>query len=103
MRKIVITCHTGQCGSDSHEFYEVSDDMTEDDLNLMADECARDNAEMYGIYPESDRVAYEADGDTEDEQYGSNEYSDNIEGYWEDYDPEKHDGFVVGTGVPVFK
>lgn len=43
---------------------------------------------MYGIYPESGRGEDEEDSD---------DYSDDINGWFELYDPEQHDGLRVGT------
>lgn len=57
--------------------------MTNEILDGDAWEFAVNNAEMYGVYPYPEDL--DEDEDTE-------EYSDNIEGYWEDYDPEEHDG-----------
>lgn len=61
----------------------------------MADfayECAKEHAAMYSIYPcdEYDDDEVEANLDN---------YSDNIEGYCEEYCPELHDGYTI-TGTP---
>lgn len=86
MRKIYFKYHTGYCGMDSVEVVEFSDDVSEGELNDYAYQGALDNAETYGIYP-TDYTSEEVDDDED-----SDNYSDNIEGYWEDYDAEKHDG-----------
>jgi hypothetical protein len=75
---------------DSHEFWEVSETATDDELNELCWERAKENAEAYGIYPYSE-YAEEPDFDEDDEQY-----SDNIEGSFQDYNPDKHDGYRVG-------
>ena len=90
-RKIVLFLHTGYCGMDACEFWEVSDTTTEDELCALAWDRAKDNAEMYGIYPREE-YCDEPDYDEDDEQY-----SDGIEGSFEDYDSHKHDGYRVGS------
>ena len=90
MRKIVLFLHTGYCGMDAWEFWKVPETATEDELAALCWERAKDNAEMYGIYP---RHEYEdEEGFDEDDE----SYSDAIEGSFEDYDPEKHDGHRIG-------
>jgi hypothetical protein len=89
MRKIVLFLHTGYCGMDSHEFWEVSPAATDDELNELCWERAVQHADMYGIYPRSE---YEDEPEFED----GDQYSDNIEGSFQDYDPDKHDGYRVG-------
>ena len=42
-----------------------------------------------------DQDIYNLDIDEDDED----SYSDNIEGWWEDYDPEKHAGHRVGSEI----
>ena len=89
-KKIVLFLHTGYCGMDAWEFWEVPEDATDDELDDLAWERAKDNAESYGIYPREE-YANMADDFEDDESY-----SDNIEGSWQDYDPEKHDGHRIG-------
>jgi hypothetical protein len=88
MRKIVLFLHTGYCGTDAWEFWQVPETATAHELHDLAWERALYNAETYGIYPRG-----EDDWDDED---ASVEYSDNIEGWYEDYDPEKHDCHRTG-------
>jgi len=97
MRKIFITLETGFCGSSGHEFYEVPDDTTDEELDQFCWDLACNHAAGYGIYPEEDRPDSPDEADEEDE-WGT-EYSHNIEGSWEPYDPEKHDGHTMG-GTP---
>jgi len=92
-RKIVIGMDAGFAGTDSYEFWEVAETATEDELNDLCWERAKNHAEMYGIYPREEYV------DTEDFDEDDESYSDNIEGWYEDYDPEKHDGHTT-TGTP---
>lgn len=90
MRKIVLFLHTGYCGMNGYEFWEVSKTATDDELAELCWERAKEHAEMYGIYPR-DEYLDEPDFDEDSESY-----SDNIEGSFEDYDPEEHDGYRVG-------
>ena len=90
MRKIVLYLHTGYCGMDSYEFWEVAPTTTDDELYALCWERAKENADMYGIYPRSE-YCEEPDFDEEDESY-----SDGIEGSFEEYNPDKHDGHRVG-------
>lgn len=92
MRKIVIGMDAGFAGTDAWEFYEVPVSITDEELNQFAWERAKDHAEMYGVYP---REEYVGEEDYEDDD----SYSDNIEGWFEEYDPEKHDGHTM-TGTP---
>lgn len=96
MRKIVIGMHAGICGTDSWEFYLVPDAITNAELEDFAWQCGKDHAEMYGIYPRSEYA--DSDEISEEELEGAS-YSDNIEGWYEEYDPEKHDMYSH-TGTP---
>ena len=96
MRKIVIGMDAGQCGTDAWEFYIVPDSMTDAELSDFAWQCGKTNAEMYGIYPKSE---YQGDSEISDEELEGDDYSDNIEGWVEEYEPEKHDGYSM-TGTP---
>jgi hypothetical protein len=89
-RKIVIGMHAGMAGTDNWEFWLVPESMTDDEVLDMAWQCAKDHAEMYGVYP---REEY---SDTEDFDEDDESYSDNIEGWWEPYVPAEHDGHRVG-------
>lgn len=99
MRYIVFLLDAGMAGTDSAEFVEFDDDITDDELSDEAWDRALEHASSYGVYPTSEM----SDGYDEDEvDWHSDEYSDNIDGYWEEYNPEKHDGLIVGNG-PAFK
>jgi hypothetical protein len=89
MRKIVIGMDAGMAGTDSWEFWLVPESMTDDELSEMAWERGVQHAEMYGVYPRHEYA------DTEDFDEDSDSYSDSIEGWWEDYDPELHDGHRI--------
>ena len=86
--KIVVRMHTGYCGMDATEFYELHKPYIEEALIDFCWERACNNAESYGIYPSFDRP-----DDEDDDQY-----SENIEGWYELYDPDEHDGLrIIGT------
>lgn len=89
-RKIVVHLSTGYCGMNAHEFYEINADATEEAISEFCWDLAKDNAEMYGIYPEEEMPDDISEDDTA-------QYSYNIEGYYEDYNPEEHDGFMTGS------
>ena len=90
--KIVIGMYAGMAGTDSMEGYVLGMDYTEDDLNDMAWQYGVEHASSYGVYPQ-----YELEEMSEEELSEVNEdnYSDNIEGWWELYDAEKHDGHLI--------
>jgi hypothetical protein len=90
-RKIVISLDAGMAGTDSYEFWEVPETATDDELNELCWERAKDHAEMYGIYPRDEYL------DTEDYDDDDESYSINIEGSFEDYNPDEHDGHRVGN------
>jgi hypothetical protein len=61
-------------------------------LEIYAWDSAVGFAEGYGIYPESDRP----DEFDEDHAGYGDTYSDDIEGWFELYNPDEHDGLKVG-------
>lgn len=91
MRKIVFGWDVNICGvggfSDADEF---EDHIRDNELYEIAWDYAVNNAEAYGIYPESWRP------DDENEDEGT--YQE-IGSYWEDYDPKKHDQLKPGGGT----
>lgn len=91
-KKMVLRLYGGVTGTDSADFYLVPVDATEEELNEFAWEEAVNWAAGFGVYPESDKPE---DYD-EEESYGGDEYSDDICGWFVDYDPVKHDGLRVG-------
>jgi hypothetical protein len=84
MRKIVLTLDTGYAGMRTHEGWLINLDATDDDIFKLADERAVEHAEMYGIYRLFD-----------DEEESGDYSGENIEGSWEEYVPEKHDGKLI--------
>jgi hypothetical protein len=101
MRKIIFRLEAGFAGMDAAENAVFADDVTEVELDNEAWERAIEHASAYGVYPTEDKPD---DWDEDEESdWRSDQYSDNIEGYWEDYDPEKHDGLVAGGGDWVWR
>lgn len=90
MRKIVIGMDAGMAGTDAWEFWLVPESMTDEQLDQLAWQCGKDHAEMYGIYPREE-YCEEPDFDEDDESY-----SEGIEGWWEPYDANIHDGHRIG-------
>lgn len=100
-RKMVLKVSAG-VNMDSAEFLNVPVDMTEDELNAYAWEAALEFAQSYGLEPESAREFYPEDED--EDEYGNDRFTDDIEGCFEVYDPEEHDGLTVGySGSPKFR
>jgi hypothetical protein len=92
-RKILLTLRTGYPGSGTNEGWIVPANLSDDELYNLADERAVENAESYGIY----RL-----GEGEED---SGDYSgENIEGWWKEYDENKHAGCIsFGTYSPEFQ
>lgn len=95
MRKIVVYMNAGMVGTDAYEFYEVRDTVTDEELDHFAWQRGVEHAESYGIY----YSPYYEDEDMDEEELDSDSYSNNIEGWWEPYDSEKHDKYSM-TGTP---
>lgn len=87
--KIVIKTYA--CvGAEHCNAYILESDYTESELEDIAWQEGVQYAESYGIYPPHDDM-------DEDE-----EYSEDIEGYWELYDSAKHDGHLIYGGNYTF-
>lgn len=101
--KIVIHTYAG-VGATNLTAYILSSDYTEEELNDIAWQEGVQFAESYGIYPRSD---YEDMSEEELENEGidldDDCYSDSIEGSWEIYDSEKHDGHLIYGSNNSFK
>lgn len=97
MRKIIFHLLAGFAGMDATENAVYPDDVADDELHEDAWQRALHHAEMYGAYPTSDLDELSEQEIDELTQSGEiDNYTDNIEGWWEDYDPEKHDMLAVG-------
>ena len=93
MRKMIVHLRVGFAGMDAYEALLVEDSATEDEIQQEAWYMALDHAERYGYYPADD-----CEDDCEDDGWDSDKYSSNIEGWAEDYVPEKHDMHRPGGG-----
>ncbi len=105
MHKMILRldCGVGMNSADAflitdEEYEEFKNPEVNDSLSSYAWEAAVEFAEGYGIYPFSDQPEdWDEDADDEDSYGGrGDEYSEDIEGWFEEYDPEKHDGLRVG-------
>lgn len=90
MRKLIAHLITGYAGSDARVAVTFDDDTPERVISDELYDMAVQHAEAYGIYPYPDEDL----GEDDDE----NDYTDNIEAYYEVYDPEKHDMLRAGGG-----
>lgn len=90
MKKIVFFYGTGFAGTNTADLVEFPDDITDAELDQYAWEGAVQWAESYGVYPE----CYRPDDEEDDDSWLDDTYSDSIDGYWEVYDPIKHDGLI---------
>lgn len=81
MRKIVLRGSAGIVGTDYCELYEA-DNETDEELSDIAWETAVNWAQSYGV----------EEGEEDEEGY---ENFQNIDGWWEEYNPEEHDGLIV--------
>lgn len=89
---------------DSTDNGTYPDDVTEEELNDDAWQMAIEHASSYGVYPETDLEGVSDEDMAELEESGDiDNYTSNIDGWWEDYDPKKHDGLVVGGGKWVWR
>ena len=88
MRKLVLFLECG-VGTKTAEAYLVPDDVTQKELDDFSWQRACEHADMYGIYPRSDQPE-----DFDEEEDKGDSYSDDIEGWWEEY-TEEHDGELI--------
>lgn len=91
MRKIILRGSSKFCGTDFAEALLVPDDTTDEQLSQYAWDASVANAEMYGQELVDD---YSEDEDLYEYQVTG----DDLNYYWEDYDPEEHDGHRLGGG-----
>lgn len=89
MRKLVLFLECG-VGTKTAEAYLVPDDVSQKILDDYSWQRACEHADMYGVYPRSDQPE---DRDEEDE---GDSYSDDIEGWWEEYTEEHDDELIFG-------
>ena len=102
MRKLIVFSSTGSCGSDGVDALLVPDGWTEEYIDSEVWQMALSNAESYGIYYAPDYEQSVNDGDMTQEEFDEMEdqgsLSSGIEGYYEEYNPEKHDMLRSGGG-----
>lgn len=82
MRKIVFEMTAGFAGMNDQRLVIFDDNPTNTALNEIANELANDFAESYGIEPYPD--------DYNEDEDDASTYSDNIEGWWVEYNEELH-------------
>lgn len=106
MIKVILRLDCG-IGMNSADAYLVSQEdwdiyqslkyVATDQLAIYSWESAVEFASSYGIYP----ISEQSDAYNEDEEQDgwlSDEYSEDINGWFELYNPKKHDGLIVGMG-----
>lgn len=91
MRKIIIRGSGKTVGTDFAEALLVPDNTSDEEITQYAFDTSVENAQMYGWDLVDD---YSTDEDT----YENEVTSDELEYYWEDYDPEEHDSHRAGGG-----
>lgn len=94
MRKLVLKVTAGPC-MNSAEAYLVPKSITQAELDDYAWERAVEFAEMYGLEPR--------DWAPEDEEDDFDSYSDDIEGWFEEYDAKKHDNILIYGANSTFE
>lgn len=97
MKHYIVHMHVGYAGMDGHDILSMPDDATMEEVQDEAQLMALEPAESYGYYPPSDEYPEEEDDD-DDSAWNSDQISDNIEGWAEPYDPDKHDMLRAGGG-----
>lgn len=93
MRKIVFFVSLGYAGMDNFAKLEEFDpDTTNRALDTWAYVYALEEAESYGIEP----VEIAEEGQEEEMTFCGRfeHFSDNIDGWWEEYDEKKHEGLI---------
>lgn len=96
-KRIVIVTFVS-VGAEEYTAWEVPADMTEQELLDLAWERAVDYAESYGVY----NPGSVEDWDDLDEYEEADHDWSQVEGWWEEYDSEKHDGHLLyGSGNEV--
>lgn len=89
MKQLFVKLETGLVGSEAYVLYDWEDGVSEDQMLEELQCLANDNASMYGIYPPS-----EFDEELGEDDESGETISDDIGFTYEDYVPEKHDGYL---------
>ena len=88
VRRVVFFASLG-AGAELAEGFEFTNTVSNLDLDELAWQYGVSFAESYGVYEPSE-------DDPEDVGEGLHGYTwDDVEGYWEEYNPEKHDGLIT--------
>lgn len=90
MRKIVFFFHADTVGTDQQDLFLFPDNVTTEEIQQHCDEYGNENANSW------DRGDYEEDGFDNYEEY-FDDYLQQCGWWWEDYNPDKHNGGFVGT------
>jgi len=80
MRKIVFEMTAGFAGMNDTRLIVFEYDPTDNELHAIAHDLADDYAESYGVEP------YPEDGEENEDTL----YSDNVEGWWVEYNEDEH-------------
>lgn len=93
-RRVVFFASCG-AGTDTAEGFIIdASEWSYTRLSAEAWAFAKAHAENYGVYPPED-------GEEDEESYHGFQWDD-VEGYWEEYDAEKHDGhLLIGSQTEV--
>lgn len=96
-KRIVIV--TFVCvGAQEYTAWEVPADMSDQDLQDLAWDRAADYAESYGVYNPGPAEDWD---DLDEYEQADHDWSQ-VEGWWEVYDSEKHDGHLLyGNGDEI--
>ena len=95
MRKVIFRGSAKTVGTDYAEAHLYRPDVEDEVLNADAWQATVDNAEMYGW----SLTAEECPDDDEDGDWYDNYcHGDELDGWWEDYNPEVHDELRCGGG-----
>lgn len=85
MRKIVFREHGPYCGTDDATLEEFPDGISDADLDQIC---------LENLYEVAERWPPQEEGDFEDEEDDYQNHLDSCGSWWEEYDPEKHDGIL---------
>ena len=94
--KRMVMRATAGVGMGAVEFLLVPVGISEDELNDYAWQSAVQLAESYGLEPDTNRGFYNEDAEREEDDEFDNRFTNDIDGRFEDYDPEEHDGLRIG-------
>lgn len=91
MKRYIAYLEVGYAGMDACEAFIMPDNHTEDELSQVVWEMAVEHASGYGVEV-GDADSFDSEDD-EEEMSG-----ENVSGYAEIYDPDKHDSLRSGGG-----